>query len=218
MLDNNSDVTVVITSCNRFDLLEKTIDSFLKYNTYPIKEIIVSEDGGMNDDIVRLMSSSKYEGVEIRWFFFPDGRQGQIKSIDRAYSLVTTHYIFHCEDDWEFYQEGFIEISKDILDKYPKVIQVWLRNKDDTNGHPHYNGVLIHNYNNKWHGFSFNPGLKRMSDYKLLGSYGKITTFRSDVPWESEIAIGQVYKNMNYYAVLAPIGYVRHTGNGRHII
>jgi len=28
---------------------------------------------------------------------------GQIKSIDKAYSMVDTEYIFHCEDDWEFY-------------------------------------------------------------------------------------------------------------------
>ena len=27
-------------------------------------------------------------------------RMGQLFSIDKAYSLVTTEYIFHCEDDW----------------------------------------------------------------------------------------------------------------------
>ena len=40
------EVTVVVTSCNRHDLLEATLDSFCRYNTYRgIKEIIVIEDG-----------------------------------------------------------------------------------------------------------------------------------------------------------------------------
>jgi hypothetical protein len=37
---------------------------------------------------------------------------GQINSIDRGYSNVDTKYIFHLEDDWEFYDYGFIEKSK----------------------------------------------------------------------------------------------------------
>ena len=30
-------VTVVLTSCGRADLLKKTIETFLQFNTYPIK-------------------------------------------------------------------------------------------------------------------------------------------------------------------------------------
>lgn len=215
MLDPNSDTTIVITSCNRYDLLERTLDSLLKYNTYPVKDVIVSEDGPMTQNIVNLMSKEKYEGKEIRWFFFENGKQGQIKSIDRVYSLVETPYIFHCEDDWEFYQSGFIEISKEIMDKYPKVLQVWLRDKDDTNGHPHFNGIMAQNYLNEYHGFSFNPGLKRLSDYKLLGSYEAIANSSKHLHYES--AIGLVYKNQNYYAAITPTGYVRHIGDNRHV-
>src|SRR5204862_214967 len=39
------EVTVVVTSCGRQDLLEITLDSFLQYNTLPITEFIVVEDG-----------------------------------------------------------------------------------------------------------------------------------------------------------------------------
>ena len=31
------EVTVVLTACNRADLLEKTLDSFFEMNTYPLK-------------------------------------------------------------------------------------------------------------------------------------------------------------------------------------
>ena len=40
---------------------------------------------------------------------FNENRQGQIKSVDYAYSMVETPYIFHLEDDWEFYESYFIE-------------------------------------------------------------------------------------------------------------
>ena len=39
-----NDVSLVITSCGRFDLLERTLDSFFEYNTYPIKKVIITED------------------------------------------------------------------------------------------------------------------------------------------------------------------------------
>ena len=38
------EVSLVITSCGRFDLLKRTLDSFFEKNTYPIKEIIITED------------------------------------------------------------------------------------------------------------------------------------------------------------------------------
>ena len=49
---------------------------------------------------------------------------GQIKSIDKnIYSLVKTEFIFHCEDDWEFYSYGFIEKSINILSNNLKYLQ-----------------------------------------------------------------------------------------------
>ena len=43
MEKNKKEVTLVITSCGRFDLLKETLDSFFEYNTYPIKKIIITE-------------------------------------------------------------------------------------------------------------------------------------------------------------------------------
>jgi hypothetical protein len=40
-------VTIVLTSCNRPDLLKKTLESFIKHNTYPIKEAIIIDDSGI---------------------------------------------------------------------------------------------------------------------------------------------------------------------------
>ena len=61
---------------------------------------------------------------------------GQLASIDIAYSHVTTPWIFHCEEDWEFYRFGFIEESLRILRLEPSYVMVALRAHDDLNGHP----------------------------------------------------------------------------------
>ena len=55
-MSNYKEVSVVVTSCNRPDLLEKTLDSFNDFNTYPIKKFIVIDDSGVvgcNNDLIK---------------------------------------------------------------------------------------------------------------------------------------------------------------------
>ena len=42
----NTPITFTITSCNRLDLLEKTLDSFMLINNYEIDEYLMSDDSG----------------------------------------------------------------------------------------------------------------------------------------------------------------------------
>ena len=181
----SADITLVVTSCGRYDLLAKTLESFYKFNTYPISEVIVVED----------------------W-----NRAGQIKHIDLAYSRVKTPYIFACEDDWEFYKSGFIEKSLAILEKYSNILQVWLREKNDTNGHPvtrhtQFDCDIMKQDWGDWGGFSWNPGLRRLSDYqKIGGSYAK---------YGQEHLVSREYQKLGYYAAILPEGYVRHIGWSR---
>jgi hypothetical protein len=205
-------VTVCLTSCGRQDLLEKTIKSFYQYNTYPIKRFIVSEDSGkigINHELSML-----FPEIE----FINDGiSQGQIKSIDSMYRMVDTKYVFHLEDDWQFYRKGFIEYSLEKMERDGKLINVWLRERDDTNGHPHLHGLLSLNYEG-WSGFTFNPTLKRMKDYKRIGSYAKLTSFSRLRPHESEKKIGKIYKNLGYHAEISEVGFVKHIGWDRHVM
>ena len=216
----SSDVTVVITSCGRQDLLEHTVDSFLRWNTYPIARYVVTEDSGIrhvNDALKR-----KYAALPIRWI--ERGRRGQLFCVDDAYAQVKTPYIFHCEDDWEFYGRGFIEASRAILERRPEIMQVHIRSEDDTGGHPLEPDVqVVHGpmgeirfrqlsfgFEGHWHGFSLNPGLRRLADYRRIGRY---------VPFRYEAHISEVYKRHGYCAVtLCGAGYVRHLGDGRRIV
>jgi hypothetical protein len=112
------DVTVVLTSCNRPELLEKTLISFIKYNTYRnIKETIIIDDSGIygcNNIVLNKPYLNPYLKILNIKSIYNKTNIGQIQSIDKAYSYVKTKYIFHCEEDWEFLQTGFIEKSLKI--------------------------------------------------------------------------------------------------------
>jgi len=219
-------VTVVVTSCARHDLLNNTLTSFFKYNSFPIKHMIIVEDGNQ----VANALVSKFRSEPIEWL--ATGRRvGQIAAIDYAYSRVKTPYIFHLEDDWEFYRPGFIERSMQILRLQPTCLQVWLRALGDTNEHPceprvftkhgiSWQRLILDFQQGKWHGFSFNPGLRRLTEYVATGGFGNLTSFDFHDPWKTEIAIGRFYRRKGYFAAILcdqeGQGYVRHTGDNHH--
>jgi hypothetical protein len=198
---------LVVISSNRFDLLKRTLESFIEFNTYPIKRIILSDDS--------------HKGIP-GWFFklpFSDiqcmycNERDQVKNIDNAYSKIESEYFFHLEDDWEFYKPGFIEASLSILKKERNCINVWLRERNDTNTHPIENDRLIFDYEG-WHGFTWNPTVKRLRDYNHVKPFTRLTQAKS---LDAERKIGEVYKRLGYYAKITPEGYVRHIGQGRHV-
>ncbi len=162
-----SEISVVITSCGRQDLLDRTISTFLEFNTYPIAEVIVIEDGEAN---ANTYLAQKFAAEAITWL--ATGRRlGQIGAVDLAYHRVRTPLIFHCEDDWEFFAPGFIEKSIAVINRDEMILQVLLRALAP-NGHPVMEEVfreadvefrcLQPEYYTeewgRWHGFSFNPG------------------------------------------------------------
>ena len=233
-IDHNftTPVTVVVTACNRPDLLERTLSSFFCFNTYKhITKVIVVEDSGMPGLNDRL--KGKYANT-VTWLD-NETRLGQIAAIDRAYALVETPYIFHCEEDWLFYEKGFIEASMAILESDQKVIMVWLRAHTDTNRHPldeSFLGVAKTpcGYEVKyrimaldygcWHGFSFNPGLRRLKDYTTHFPEGFLQRICFDRSNPDEAKIGYIYKSLGYYAAILdiPTGFVRHIGWRRHVL
>ena len=223
-------VTVVITSSNRHDLLEQTLDSFVRWNTYKgIRRVLLIEDSYVYPSFVD--NNPKYAGYNIS-VLHTTPRLGQLLGIDVAYKYVDTEYIFHCEDDWEFYAKGFIENSIPILDSSPHTLQVHLRHPEDIlpGGELDYtvdaSGAFARIHKGRrgaktWHGFSFNPGLRRLCDYRRIGSYsGQLLTERYSGQ-HFEAYIGFLYKELGYEAAMslgnAGQGFVRHIGEGRHV-
>jgi hypothetical protein len=222
-------ITGVLTSCNRYDLLGETLESFFRTNTLPLEKLIVVEDGpGVPARVRRAFGDH-----DIEWLS-TGKRVRQIAAIDYAYSRVTTPYIFHIEDDWLFYRSGYIERSLVVLESDAKALQVWLRPVAYVQGHPiepeQYveRGVewrrLAHHHklsSGYWHGFSFNPGLRRLRDYIAIGGYGVHTKAAPDTEAAAENIIGEVYRQRGFFAAILTdaegAGYARHTGRGRRV-
>jgi hypothetical protein len=171
--------TVVITTCGRFDLFERTFRSFVRFNTSPVKFIIAdnSTDSKFQSFVRELTADCDCR------YLFHDTNIGQVSSIDSAYNLVDTEFIFHLEEDWQFSRSGFIEESIKILNFNSKTINVSCRRRfdSDASGHHPVSDILIvdgveyrlydTHYHGIWHGFSWNPGLRRTSDYQLFKPY-----------------------------------------------
>jgi hypothetical protein len=205
--------SVVITSCNRFDLLKTTLSSLLSHLDGPVSQIIIIEDSG-NHNILDITSGY---GNDIR-VIINEHQIGQISSIDKAYSRIEENYIFHCEDDWEFFRCGFISESFKILNHFPKVSMVGLRARQELNPlvratpSQKIDEVSFFLMNPRLHpehfSYSFNPGLRRMVDYRQLGPF---------LPIGQEDDISYAFKKAGFQIANLENPAVRHIGFGRHV-
>lgn len=217
-----NEVTVILTSSGRFDLLRKTIESFLLHNTYEIKDFIVNDDSGelIPDDLQKDFPFIEWKQYNIK---------NQITSLDLLWMQVTTPYAFQCEDDWQFTRPGFIEASMEIMEQNPKILMVWLKELGENNSHPvewgtdldcrtpaHYG--IFKTSPTLWAWHRFNPSLKRKADYDLIAPFSKHTTFDKDKGWKSEAAISQIYNKLGFTAALLPQVYMKHIGEGRRVV
>ena len=221
-------VTGVLTSCGRHWLLEETLASFFRASSCVPHRVLVVEDGPEIPESVR----RKFAHEAIDWLS-TGTRVGQIAAIDYAYSQVKTPFIFHMEDDWQFYAPNFIERSFSILRRHRDCLQVWIRAINDTQRHPvdefvTTNGQtswrrMTRDYDHRgiWHGFSFNPGLRRLADYVDIGGYGAHVRFDPNHPGNAESTLGQIYRDRDFYSSILSdergLGYVRHTGDHAHV-
>ena len=205
--------SVVITSCGRFDLLRATLQSLLPFLDPAPEEFIIVEDSGNHQIHAELAGFTPRFKVLLN-----DTKLGQIASIDRAYQTVTTPLIFHCEDDWEFYRPGFMAESAVLLSRYPHVSMVGLRARDDLNPlmrdmpPQQADGVDFFFYDPLKHpeyfSHSFNPGLRRLADYRRIGPYAKLG-------YEPDISYA--FKKAGFRMAGLEKPAVRHIGWDRHI-
>ncbi len=207
-MSSTTDITLVVTSCGRHDLLNRTVNSFYKKtDLYPDETIIVEDDPAFRRP--PWFNEFKYPKLGNLVWLQNEPKIGQIASIDRAYAGVKTRYIFHCEDDWSFELGGFMQKSLDILEKYPEIIMVALTENFAIDDERYPFRIAKPGYGGCWNGLSFNPGLRRMSDYRRLGTY------REHGLWEWQLS--KVYLEMGY--ITADIGrHILHTGAERHIV
>lgn len=221
-------VTLVITACNRPGLLVHTLQGFVKWNTYPIKEAIIVEDSGRQgiNDFAPFLCPFPVRLV------YNEQNIGQTRSIDRAYSMVRTPYIYHCEEDWLHTRPGFIEQSLEVLKKDPKVFMVWLRRDSPHPVEMVNRGGYYYMSNNfsypchkrqktiRWYGIAWNPGLRRTADCMLFHPYAeKVKPIeipeRDITEYDVNVAYGEA--GFRGATLLDPLAFVHHIGWGHHV-
>ena len=176
-----ADTTIVLTSCKRPDLLDQTLHSLAARDLSAVSRVIVIEDS--DHPGIAPVVADRLSGVP-HLFLQNDATLGQLASIDRAYGQVDTPYIYHCEDDWLFPTSLFIAESRAVLeaqaDVHAVMLRAWSEAPDAQNqaAPGEIAGVPVRIANPKahrrWGSFSFNPGLRRTSDYHDHAPYARI--------------------------------------------
>ena len=206
-------ITLVITSCDRFDLLERTLESMDPWlDDFPEK--IIVEDSNADPGLFDRLGA---EGFRV---IVNGHRLGQLASIDIAYGECNTEFIFHCEDDWEFIREPGIEAACHVLehgtDGEGEFSVVCFRDVTGTKGcKPELfrdrmvQGSLFRysfQQKNKFNYFTFNPAMIRYDFYKRYGLWRKFTNERS---------IARTMRRQGHCIAREIPGSVRHIGKGR---
>lgn len=215
--ENLGTIATTVTSCGRFDLLKKTLDSFFFHSQgVGVSRIIIaddSEDTYQHDLILNHFSRPGFQ-VHIH-----GKNQGQAKNLDYLYGLAMLYdvdYIFHMEDDWQFIAPGAIQKSFQIMDQDPTIgtVQLDLRPayfRAGAIGKEHkdyfeYKPWAVSAGARTWKGWCGSPHLLRVSDIRKLGRFSAV---------KSEAEFDEIYGASGLRTVWAKRPYVRHIGYGR---
>ncbi|MEM9081525.1 MAG: glycosyltransferase [Verrucomicrobiota bacterium] len=205
--------SVVLTSCKRFDLLDRTLRSLLPRLDGPLDEIVVIEDSPLPEikDVLHAINP------DIR-LLQNDPQLGQMRSLDRIYQTIQSTHAFHCEDDWEFTRKGFINESIALLDEFENVSMVGLRPRHELNPRVQNSpkstlgDLEFFHLDPKAHpeyfSYSFNPGLRRMAD---------ILPFLPMAAKGGEHDISYQFKKAGFHIANLEHPAVKHIGDERHV-
>ena len=208
----DSDTTCFVLSCNRMDELDKTLNSFLNTRDYVTKMVIVddSAEEGIFETLVE-----KY-GHLSDVICFPRNRS-QWWAMDFMVSYCDSEYIFYLEEDWELLEKGYLNQSKEILQRYRDIGTVDISWRTfEWQGIDSYDKELIDNqfyykkywqisdYHLGWYGWVGSPNLKRRDDLILLGRVEK---------WHNEWNIDRRFRALGFKAVFLNGEYSRHLGD-----
>ena len=204
-------VTICITSCGRFDLLTRTLDSFRRFN--PGGRTLLSEDSG--DAAVIQAIAERYP--DIRILSGPE-RLGLMGSVDRLYAEVETPYIFHLEDDWEFDGPVAWDAAIKALEECGDIANVCVRDFSEIRSKFRSRSrsrsiagqefrVMDASAHPEFFGWSTNPGLIRTDLYQRYAPFGRLLHDQMSA---------LIKKECGTMAFLLP-GVARHIGQERNV-
>lgn len=215
---------LAVTSCQRFDLLRQTLESFYTIVEQIPRAVYILEDSV--EPKPEWLNSTTWRARNVTWI--SNGRRrGQAYSIARLIDVLARQDIqrvFWSEDDWCYQESNFLRKSFDILDKYPEIINVSLRGTA-CNGHPLADDprfpfkIQEAGWREGWGGWSFNPSAMRLSDLKRLRP--AIAKHIGTPGLGCELELSKLHLSQGYRIAVLPQAngsyspYIVHTGGGR---
>lgn len=137
-MNYSSDITVALTSCGRYRLLKKTVESLgLNIDLSKYRKILTEDS--QNKKHLERMLSAQAKGFLRWWEIIFTNWVKQQGALRQLYEKIDTKYVFHCEDDWLFKKVEFniFEISQELLENNPEIGIVQLRDFSKDGGLDH---------------------------------------------------------------------------------
>jgi len=190
-------VMLTMTSCKRFDLFEKTVNSILHTwsDLEKVDYFYCVDDNSSQRDRTKMQKAFPFFNFYMKRSAERGHRASMNLIFDKIKELQPTYWI-HMEDDWLFFEkEAYVQKSIDFLKKYEdKGIHQILYNRNyaetydgwDINGSEVLEpGFLVHikadNIPGRncayWPHYSFRPSMTRVSTILELGNYDSPNTF-----------------------------------------
>lgn len=214
----NSDITAFILSCNRLHLLKRTVETFMATKEIKVKTVIVDDSG--EEGVFEYLVKEYGDFSDI--VCFPVNR-GLFWAKDFMTSFCHTEYIFYIEEDWEFLKPGYLQKSKEILQKYREIGSIdisWrtfeeygLKTYDENaleDGTFYYKTPLkISKDHLHWLLWMGSPNLKRREDLILLGRVEK---------YFNEWNVDRKFHSLGLKGIYLNDRYVTHIGDGQSLM
>ena len=192
-------VMLTMTSCKRWDLFEKTVNSLLRMWTdiEKVDYFFCVDDNSSQDHRSKMKSTFPF----IDFYMKRPNEKGHRASMNIIYDMLKTlkpSYWIHIEDDWLFFEkEAYVQKSIDFLERnegnnvhqilfnrnYAETYQGWTINGGEAIADSP--GFLLHVKSDKipgqncgyWPHYSFRPSMIRTSAILELGNYDSPNTF-----------------------------------------
>jgi len=222
-------ITITMTMCKRYDLFYNTVSSFINCceDIELVDEWIVVDDN--SDSVDRNKALVDFPFIKFVWKNKDD--KGHPRSMNIIRQLVKTPYIFHIEDDWNFYRrEKYLSICMDIIESNSSYGQCLLnrsygertqcydiacpnpmkfsKNNNRYYEHAYYtenNTVLPKKNCTYWPHYSLRVGLTKKEVFDNVGLFNESTD-------HFEMDYANRYTNKGYKTVFMDNIYCYHSG------
>lgn len=206
-------VALCLTIGRRPILLRQTLESLLPLATF--QQIIAVNDFGdteSNEVFKELCPSGILINLGVH--------MGHHRAVDAMYSKVETPYILHCEDDWLFVSKLELDDAIRLLQSTPTIGSVCLRKVSDfgfteneakRTVFQEKSGVKyrrLDGMHDQWHGFTFNPHIISIDEWKRIGPYSN---------YKKERHISRKFRGLGKHVAYLEAGSCIHIGQDESI-